>query len=124
LLSHESKRLSGGDTISARHLYAEFFEFKPEFKLWLATNHRPTIRGTDTAIWRRIRLIPFTVTIPPACQDKRLPEKLKEELPGILAWAVRGLPEMATTWAQRTPGSHTGNRGISQRDGYLGALHW
>lgn len=76
------KALTGGDTITARHLYSEFFEFRPEFKLWIATNHRPEIRGTDLAIWRRIRLIPFTVTISPLKQDKRLADKLKEELPG------------------------------------------
>ena len=58
------KQLTGGDTIAARFLHAEFFEFRPQFKLWLAANHKPVIRGTDHAIWRRIRLIPFTVTIP------------------------------------------------------------
>lgn len=84
------KELTGGDTIAARHLYSEHFEFIPQFKLWLAGNHKPTIRGTDLAIWRRIRLIPFTVTIPTDEQDRRLPEKLRAELPGILAWAVRG----------------------------------
>ena len=84
------KSFSGGDTIMARYLYSEFFEFKPEFKIWLACNHKPVIRGTDLAIWRRIRLIPFTVSIPDDRQDKKLPEKLHAELPGILAWAVRG----------------------------------
>src|SRR5205814_9640648 len=52
------KELTGGDIISARLLYCEFEEFKPIFKLWLATNHLPSIRGTDHAIWRRIRVIP------------------------------------------------------------------
>ena len=56
----------------------------------MATNHKPIICGTDFAIWRRIRLIPFTVTIPPEERDPHLPEKLKAELPGILAWCVRG----------------------------------
>ncbi|MDY6986956.1 MAG: phage/plasmid primase, P4 family [Thermodesulfobacteriota bacterium] len=84
------KQITGGDTISARFLHKEFFEFKPEFKVLLAANHKPQIRGTDYAIWRRIRLIPFTVTIPEDEQDKELPTKLKEELPGILAWAVEG----------------------------------
>jgi putative DNA primase/helicase len=87
------KALSGCDTIIARHLYSEFFEFKPEFKLWLATNHKPVIRGTDLAIWRRIRLIPFTVSFPPERQDRNLSQKLKAEFPGILAWAVRGCLE-------------------------------
>jgi putative DNA primase/helicase len=84
------KDLTGGDTITARFMRAEFFDFKPTHKLWLSTNHKPEIRGTDTAIWRRIRLVPWSVTIPPAEQDKTLPETLRHELPGILAWIVRG----------------------------------
>jgi len=84
------KQMTGGDTVVARFMRAEWFEFKPEFKLFLATNHKPVIRGTDKAIWRRIRLIPFTVTIPDAEQDKALPDKLKAELPGILNWCVQG----------------------------------
>ena len=84
------KQTTGSDTITARFLFQEFFEFRPAFKLWLATNYKPTIRGTDLAIWRRIRLIPFEVTIPLEEQDPHLPEKLREELPGIMTWAVRG----------------------------------
>jgi putative DNA primase/helicase len=84
------KQLTGGDPITARFLYQEFFEFTPQFKLFLATNHKPVIRGTEHAIWRRIRLIPFEVTIPQAQQDRTLPDKLRAELPGILAWAVQG----------------------------------
>ena len=60
------------------------------FKLFLASNHKPRIRGTDHAIWRRIKLIPFTVTIPEREQDKHLAEKLRDELPGILNWALLG----------------------------------
>jgi len=84
------KQLTGGDRVAARFLHAEFFEFEPQFKIWLATNHKPAIKGTDYAIWRRIRLVPFTVTIPEAEQDKDLGTKLLAELDGILAWAVRG----------------------------------
>ena len=84
------KSLTGGDTITARFMRAEYFEFKPQFKLWLAANHKPEIRGTDLAIWRRVKLIPFTVTIPEDEQDPDLPAKLAEELPGILTWAVEG----------------------------------
>jgi len=84
------KQLTGGDTITARFLYQEYFEFKPQFKLWLATNHKPTIAGGDHGIWRRIRLVPFTVTIPEAERDPRLGERLAAELPGILTWAVQG----------------------------------
>jgi putative DNA primase/helicase len=85
------KTVTGGDTVTARFLYAEHFEFQPTFKLFLATNHKPRITGQDDAIWRRIRLIPFTVTIPKAERDGHLPEKLKAEAPGILNWALDGL---------------------------------
>lgn len=87
------KQLTGGDTITARFLFSEFFEFVPQFKLWLAANHKPTIKGTDHAIWRRIKLIPFDVTIPDGEIDKKLTEKLREELPGVLSWAVQGCLE-------------------------------
>jgi putative DNA primase/helicase len=87
------KDLTGQDTISARFMWAEWFDFKPTHALHLSTNHKPEIRGTDAAIWRRIRLIPWAVTIPPAEQDRELPEKLRAELPGVLAWIVRGCLE-------------------------------
>jgi putative DNA primase/helicase len=84
------KQLTGGDKVRARRMRQDFFEFPPTWKIFLAANHKPTIRGTDHAAWRRIKLVPFTVTIPPAEQDKKLAEKLRAELSGILAWAVRG----------------------------------
>jgi putative DNA primase/helicase len=84
------KDITGRDTISACFLHREWFDYKPEFKVVLTTNHRPIIRGTDAAIWNRIRLVPFNVSIPEKEQDKDLPNKLLEELPGILAWAVAG----------------------------------
>ena len=84
------KDLTGGDTITARFLRREFFEFRPQFKLWIRANHKPQIRGTDRGIWRRMRLIPFTVTIPKKEQDPGLLERLRSELPGILTWAVEG----------------------------------
>jgi putative DNA primase/helicase len=87
------KALTGGDTIVARTLHAEPFEFEPEFKLFLGTNHKPLIRGTDNGIWRRVNLIPFEVQIPDDERDMRLPEKLAAELPGILAWIVAGAVE-------------------------------
>lgn len=84
------KYITGGDIIVARFLHGEFFEFEPTHKIWLATNHKPIIRGTDKAIWDRIRLIPFNVTIPEEKQDKQLLEKLTQEFSGILTWAVQG----------------------------------
>lgn len=91
------KSLTGGDRIAARFLYAETFEFTPRFHLWWAANHKPIIRGTDTAIWRRIRLVPFTVQIPEEERDPILMDALKAELPGILTWAVQG----AVAWLER-----------------------
>ncbi len=84
------KDLTGQDTISARFMRAEWFDFKPTHALHLSTNHKPEIRGTDAAIWRRIRLVPWAVTIPPTEQDRKLVEKLRAELSGVLAWIVRG----------------------------------
>jgi putative DNA primase/helicase len=84
------KQITGGEKIMARFLHREWFEFRPEFKVFLATNHKPVITGTDHAIWRRIQLVPFTVTIPPEEQDKDLALRLQAELSGILSWAVRG----------------------------------
>lgn len=90
------KTMTGGDTIDARFLYAESFNFKPVFKLFMRGNHKPKISGNDAGIWRRMRLIPFTVNIPDEEQDKQLGNKLLEELPGILNWAVRGCLDWQT----------------------------
>src|SRR5262249_50413091 len=84
------KQLTGEDPITVRLLYAEFFSFTPRFKILLAANHKPVIRGTDLAIWRRIHLVPFTQTIPPERVDSNLKEKLAAEGPGILNWAISG----------------------------------
>ena len=84
------KRLTGGDRLKARFMHRDFFEFEPSHALWLAANHRPVVRGTDHAIWRRLRLIPFNVTIHAEDQDHDLGDKLRKELPGILNWALEG----------------------------------
>jgi P4 family phage/plasmid primase-like protien len=87
------KDLTGADRIVARKLYCEPVEFDPTHKLWIYGNHKPSIRGTDDGIWRRMRLIPFAVTIPNEEKDPHLVEKLSAERDGILAWAVRGCLE-------------------------------
>ncbi|NTV12349.1 MAG: hypothetical protein HGA96_00200 [Desulfobulbaceae bacterium] len=87
------KQMTGQDTISARFLHQEYFDFKPTHKIFLGTNHKPIIHGNENAIWRRIKLVPFEVTIPAEERDRNLPAKLKGEWPGILAWAVRGCLE-------------------------------
>lgn len=84
------KALSGSDTISARFLYSEYFEFNPTSKIWLAFNHAPVVADDSPGFWRRIRLIPFLAQFKDGTEDKLLASKLIEELPGILAWAVRG----------------------------------
>ena len=87
------KELTGGDRLIARRMRQDFFEFEPTHKLLMCGNHLPIIRGTDHAIWRRIDLIPFTVTIPDERQDKDLPRKLRAEATGILNWLVGGCLE-------------------------------
>ena len=81
------KEITGGDTIAARFLYGEHFEFIPQFKLVLVTNHRPRVDGDDDAIWRRLRLVPFEQSFE-GKEDRGLGAKLEAELPGILMWAV------------------------------------
>jgi putative DNA primase/helicase len=93
LAENRVKQMTGGDTMVARHLYQMPFEFKPKFKIWMAGNHKPVIRGTDHAIWRRIHLVPFAVSIPKEEQDKSLAKKLRAEMSGILQWAVEGCKE-------------------------------
>lgn len=84
------KQLTGGSKVTCRFLYGDEFEYTPEFKIWIATNHKPVIRGTDMGIWRRIKLIPFEVNIPKEKIDKNLKYKLKKEFPQILKWAIDG----------------------------------
>lgn len=89
------KELTGGDAVTGRFLYGNPFTFAPSHKLVLLTNHKPRV-SQDTAVWRRMRLVPFNQVFPPEKQDRYLLDKLKAELPGILAWAVRG----AIDWAR------------------------
>lgn len=87
------KELTGGDKIAARRMKEDYWEFTPTHKAILVTNHQPEIRGTDHAIWRRIRLVPFNERFEADKQDKELGAKLKAEAPGILAWLVQGCLE-------------------------------
>ncbi|EGQ3351202.1 DNA primase [Staphylococcus pseudintermedius] len=87
------KQLTGGDKVSARRLYENEFEFTPQLKLWMATNHKPYVRGTDEGIWRRFVIIPFEKQIPLHEVDKDLTQKLKKELPAIIKWCVDGYLE-------------------------------
>lgn len=96
LAESQIKDMTGGEKLTARFMRGEFFEFRPEFKIWFSSNHKPIIRGTDQAIWDRIRLIPFTVRIPEAerIAGPILLKKFKMEGSGILAWLVKG----SLTW--------------------------
>ncbi|MGE0193915.1 MAG: phage/plasmid primase, P4 family [Planctomycetota bacterium] len=87
------KGFTGEDPITCRFHYQEFFTYQPTGKLILSGNHRPRIRGTDHAMWRRVRLVPWPVTFSKEKRDNSLRRKLKDELPGVLAWAVRGCLE-------------------------------
>jgi putative DNA primase/helicase len=84
------KQLTGGDPISARFMRQDFFDFTPQFKLFISGNHKPGLRTVDEAIRRRFHLIPFGVTIPKDRRDPDLADKLKAEAPGILQWMVDG----------------------------------
>lgn len=85
----EIKHMTGGDIVTARYLHKEFFEFKPNFKLWISGNYKP-ILGEDHGIWRRVILVPFEVTFDAKTRDDQLEDKLTNELPGILNWAIKG----------------------------------
>jgi putative DNA primase/helicase len=87
------KDLTGGDTLTARFLHQEFFDFHPTHRILIRGNHKPSIAGTDEGIWRRLRLVPFSVQIPADEQDRDLLHKLEVELPGILNWALQGCRE-------------------------------
>jgi len=87
------KNITGSDPIAARRMREDWWEYAPQHKMMLATNHKPEIRGTDDGIWRRIHLIPFNRKFEDDEQDVDLEQKLREEWPGILALAVRGCLE-------------------------------
>lgn len=84
------KRMTGGGQMSAAFKYANEFSFMPKFKIWLATNNKPIIRGTDLGIWRRIFPFPFIHTFTEEEKDKELPEKLRTEADKILGWCIKG----------------------------------
>jgi putative DNA primase/helicase len=109
------KLMTGGDPISCRRLYQAYETYVPQFKVWLATNDLPRIQGTADAIWRRIHVLPFPVTIPPEHRDGQLFDKLVAELPGILNWALDGLSQW-TEVRLSPPEAVTGATGTYRRE--------
>jgi putative DNA primase/helicase len=91
------KEMTGGERLQANYMRQDPFEFVPQFTLLIAGNHRPGLRAVDEAVRRRFHLIPFRVTIPPAERDLELPERLRAEWPGTLAWMIEGCLE----WQRR-----------------------
>ena len=108
------KNLTGGDEIGARRVYEDEWSFEPTHSLWLQTNHLPEIKGTDTGIWSRIRVVPWLERFEGAEKNPNLDDELRKELPGILNWAIKGclrwqddgLDNMRTTVRQATDEYH------------------
>src|SRR5215472_1134863 len=135
-------QITGGDPITARFMRQDGFTYQPQFKLIFLGNHKPRLRAVNVAIRRRLRLLPFTITIPEDQVDKKLAGKLKKEGPGILAWMIAGClawqkeglmkpPNVAeatdqyleaedtlSAWiedcCEQNPGSHTGTTELYQ----------
>jgi len=117
------KALTGGDTVSEREMYGHRFDFKPTHHIVLVTNHRPRVNGTDHAIWRRLRLIPFTVTVPEDRRDRYLRQRLvAEHAKAVLAWLVAG----AVTWCEQglgdAPAVTAATNAYRQSEDVLGAF--
>jgi putative DNA primase/helicase len=116
------KQITGGDTITARFLHAEFFDFSPQFKLWFSTNHKPVIRGTDAGIWDRICLVPFAVRIADEDVDPELPARLRAEAAGVFNWLLRGLADWRTGGLAPPAAVREATEGYRQEMDVLGAF--
>jgi P4 family phage/plasmid primase-like protien len=98
------KKLTGSTSYTAQRKYEKTFTYKPEFKIWIDTNFRPHVDADDDAMWTRVKLVPFSVVIPKIEQDPHLSEKLHNELPGILNWALNGLKDWRTAGLREPQG--------------------
>lgn len=116
------KEATGGDKIRARRMREDFWEFSPTHTLILATNHKPGIRGTDLGIWRRLRLVPFTVTMPDNRADKTVPERLRAEVAGILRWCVEGCREWQERGLNSPPEVHEATKSYREEQDIVGAF--
>lgn len=116
------KDITGGDTIEGRRLYQEAFTFKPQFKPWMYGNHKPEIRGTDNAIWSRVRLVPFEVSFE-GREDRKLPAKLEAELSGILNWAIAGCLQWQQDGLNPPHQDQGSDRRLPRRNGRIWTLY-
>ena len=114
------KEATGDDSMSARFLFKELFVFKSQMKIWMATNHKPRISGTDDAIWRRMRLIPFMHKFAGRSRDLRLADKLRGEFRGILAWAVQGCLEWQRSGLGVAPAVEAATLGYRRESDQIG----
>jgi putative DNA primase/helicase len=103
LAEAQIKQLTGTGQIKTCRKYENPVEFPPTFKIFMDSNYKLIVRGRDRAIWNRLKLIPFNVTIPSGDIDKNLLEKLKGEASGILRWAVEGCLEWQRTGLNEPP---------------------
>ena len=110
------KRMTGGDTITARRLYREPVTWQPSHQLVYVSNHLPTVRGNDPAVWRRVRVIPFDVVVPEADRDPRLPETLRLHADSILSWCVAGYFDYLDNGGMREPATVRHATGAYQAD--------
>ena len=116
------KQITGGEKMSARFPSQEYFEFTPEFKVFFTTNHKPIVKNNDEGIWRRVKLIPFTVTIPEDKIDYDLSKKLSNEMAGILRWAVEGCLKWQQGGLGEISSYQASNKRISRGHGYIGTV--
>ena len=110
------KRLTGGDPITARHLYQKHVTFLPSHTPILVTNHLPKVSGDDPAIWARIRVVPFDVVIPAPERDTHLPERLELHADAILSWAITGYQDYSQRGRLDEPASVEAATNAYQRD--------
>lgn len=114
------KHLTGGDLITARYCHKDNATFRPTHKLILSTNYKPQVRGTDYAVWRRLRLIPFNVSFKGRRADRGLSKKLAAEAPGILAWMVRGCRDWRREGMQTPPAVELATEGYKAEQDEVG----
>lgn len=118
------KEFTGKDTVSARFLHGEYFEFRPEGKLFIGTNRKPQILGRDLGIWRRVRLIPFDFRIPDKIRIGNMEEILLKELSGILNWVIAGCLMWQAEKLRMPPAVQTATLAYrAEEDSYLRFTH-